>query len=838
MALTPEQIEEIRREYEKIKREVEDTIEGLEQELDVFDSIFNKSKQLNIQQQILNQKKRLQIEQENLISAGLGEQFGLQEKIVKETKEQLKTDTMIVSEQAKILEKTRQISASLNKTVGLQSQFFNFLMKSDKALKDITAEFGLTGGRAVMFRENIEGAASAAARLGLRIDDLTTLQRVFGDEVGSTKALTESMINDVGDIAKATNLGVEAAASLAGKFELLGVNANATADYVTQTVDLTNQLGVSATKTLRNVERNFSRLQLFYFKDGVAGITEMAAQSERLKADINETLNSMQKARTLEGSINMAANLQVLGGGFAELDPFEILFASRNDPQRFQKMISEMTNGIAMMQETANGFQFTISALDADRLRIAAETLGISEEDLRARTLKQAALNKATQEMFNLNVSPEDKEMISNMAYLNEKTGAMMIKLPSGQIKTLKDLTTGDVKGLRVSDANLKEMAKQRQTFEERFSNTIYEFQLAFLPILKGITRVIDTVAPIVEKGTAFVDKALGGNMLAGLGAFYGGALLLSAIVPKLIGALNPFKGLVNILPSLMKGRIGGGRSAARSVGGSRRGGKMRGFAKVGGIGGFGVGAAGLGVGGGIGLAATGISQLAEAVENIDVNKIRALNGTMAILGGTITAMVAVGAIAGMNPLLALGMAAVGAAAVGMGYGINLAAKGVAVMADSLERVEPEKINALGTSLLKLGGATALFAVGGLGGFLALAGVTTVIARNAEKINKVGEAMYNIKEAASADISNFREIQKTIQSIASTEVKGNSVISKMTELLNKPLKVEFSDKEVALVANINLDVDGAKFMKSLNVSSRVVSDTIDIRGGKGSTRAV
>jgi len=62
----------------------------------------------------------------------------------------------------------------------------------------------------------------------------------------------------------------------------------------------------------------------------------MAKYSVQAKQDLTGVFDAMEKSRTLEGVIDMAAELQVMGGGFAALaDPMSMLFESRNDPEKY-----------------------------------------------------------------------------------------------------------------------------------------------------------------------------------------------------------------------------------------------------------------------------------------------------------------------------------------------------------------------------------------------------------------------------------------------------------------------------------------------------------------------
>ena len=53
-------------------------------------------------------------------------------------------------------------------------------------------------------------------------------------------------------------------------------------------------------------------------------------------------------------------------------------------------------------------------------------------------------------------------------------------------------------------------------------------------------------------------------------------------------------------------------------------------------------------------------------------------------------------------------------------------------------------------------------------------------------------------------------------------VKGGTAFSELASLLKTPLKVEFADKNVAVVSDITLMIDGDKFMHKIYKPQKAV----------------
>jgi hypothetical protein len=161
----------------------------------------------------------------------------------------------------------------------------------------------------------------------------------YADETGRARVLSAEMVKDITAIGQGTGLGIEAATRLGAQFELMGFDAKTTMDYVQGVVDTSERMGVNTTKVLKNISDNFKKLNTYTFQQGVKGFAQMAMYAEKFKIDIGQALNAASVSKTLEGAIDLTAQLQVMGGEFAKTDPFEMLFLSRNDPAKFTEKI-------------------------------------------------------------------------------------------------------------------------------------------------------------------------------------------------------------------------------------------------------------------------------------------------------------------------------------------------------------------------------------------------------------------------------------------------------------------------------------------------------------------
>lgn len=730
----------------------------------------------------------------------------------------------------------------MSKTYGgiVNSGFFKFLMETDKAVRDVTRELGMSGDQAARMRTELQGAATGAARLGGNIQDLANIQSTFADETGRARVLSEETQLSIMKIGLGTGLGIENAAKLAGQFELMGLNAQASADYVQGVVDVSERMGVNTTKVLKNISANFKDLQKFTFRNGVKGFAEMAMHAEKFKFDMGSMLDSAERARTLEGAVDLAAQLQVMGGEFAKSDPFELLFLSRNDPDKYAQKINNMTKGVATFKKNADGtFQTFISPMDLDRLNKVGDALGMQKGELAEQSRRMKEISATRQGMLGMDLSKDLRDAVEAQARLNTNTGKMEVMI-GGAAKNITQLTKEDAKYLQTQASTLQKRAEDAKNFDKVFSDTILELKSALLPVLDGFNTVIDFIKPIIS-GTLNMVGGLSDTFKTALkvaGGIGASALLISGAFKLISPFLSILKG--GGLKNITSGLGGGSKGIASTVTGGASG-----VAKGGGFmkslaGGAGVGVAAAGIGTGVMLAAKGFAQLATAMKDLNVDQLETFKSVALGLAIAIpVAAVAIGVLATAATLAAKPLLALGGAVALIGAGVGVASFGIGEMAKGLSTLDGVDLSGIGSGMLSIGGAALMIGNPmGLIGMVGMSAAVSSIGSNADNLERVGNAFYNIGAVMKGSSEDFKQIRQTIDAINTMESGGGSAFSSLAAILSKPLKVEFSDNNATFNATVNLNIDGKKIADSINVSRRVSINTADQKSGKSGSGSV
>ena len=739
----------------------------------------------------------------------------------------------IITENNKLIQQQQIILANTSKTAALldvmkntavqfasELKAWDYLMSSDKAIKSMSLNLGLSVGASAEFRQNIYDSSTYAASLGVSIDDLVKAQNEFVNITGTAGILTESMLKDISAISAGTGMGVESAAKLAANFETIGISAGQTAEFVTNAMNSGNKLGLSGTKTINILLSNFDKLQKYRFQGGVEAFQKMAEFSMQQRMNMDETFKSIDKFRTIEGTIEASAQLFALGGKFANVDPFEMGFLARNKPEEFAKKINKMTEGLAVFNKETGELQ--VSAVDMDRLRAASDITGQSVENLVEQAQRLTLQKNIGKNLIGLD--EKDRAVVANLAKFDKSSKTYRVSI-DGESKDISTLVHDQIEKLKQEQLTLEQRAKSAQTFDDSFKNTVNELKTGLLPILDGINWVLKQInsigdfftksvgpwtgiaAKLAAFGLSFAAIAVGKNLLTGL--ISGGT---SKIGGAISGMFSKGGGSTPITtPSGDTTKLAGGLNNIPS------GANL--MSKAAGIAAIGVAAAGIGAG--IMFAADGISKLAVAFKGLSGPEMKGVAITTGIIG--IAMAGAIAAVGGASAATSYGLLALGASAVGIGYGINLAATGMGSFVESLTKASNPMISkgildvglgigALGAGMSLLGNPLAIL------GLANLALVGTALSASQSGFSAAGNAFASMATFLNAPSANLDKLKQTIDTLKDADTSIFTAISDLKNLLSKPIKMEFADKSVAIKMNVDLYIDKDKISRGLNIT--------------------
>lgn len=685
--------------------------------------------------------------------------------------------------------------------MGSLKSIYGYLNSNDDAIKSSALNLGLSRNLSDQYRDNLIESAGYAASLGMSIGMMTKAQEAYNTQTGQSLILSRESLKSISKISQGTGLGVEGASNLVGQFKLLGLNAKNTEIFVSDTADTTSKLGLNLNTVLKDISANFDKIQSYNFLNGINGVQKMAMYASMYKISITSAFASIDKARTLEGAVEMSAKLMVMGGEFSKQNMFEIGFLARNKPEEFIKKIAEMSKSTFFFNKELGEFQS--SAFDLDRLRAVSEATNIPFEELTKSARRLAEVDFAKSKMLS-GLNPDDKDFLANMAEFNKTSGNFEITLGK-DVLDIKSIGSQQIEALRGQEASLEQRAKDSQTFDKAFTASIEELKASLLPTINVMNDVLRWLQQFGAVGKAAI--------IGGMGIAVAGLVRIISI-----GLTRPFTlFLARLELILTKSSIGGAASGAGPVG---KGGGMLG--KLGGAAG-----GALAVGGAFLAASYGIKMIAESFKELNSEQLNAITAAIVTMGISIPVSIyaiSLAATVGGKGLaiFAFAVGAVGLSVMAIGKGIEFATTGLSKMFSSLTPEIAESISKIGWGIGKMGLGLMTFGnpitILGIFAFTGFLASLSLNKNNLQNLSQLATAMANGSQGFVAfgnaidkigvlnNDKTMSELKELINDM--NNIKISNPLTELKELLSKPIQVEFADKSVGVVVNVSNSLDG------------------------------
>lgn len=485
-----------------------------------------------------------------------------------------------LSESTKELEKATKETFSLSN--GLKAIGSNFaagilpaMKDANQSFKDAQKEFGLIFDSSNY--DNMAAITSEAARFGMSVKDTTEMMGQLGEGLKTTDtdylaSATEQFVS----IGKATGIASEDIATMAEEMMRTGSSAEQTKEFMSSTNDLAKNFGVNSKNVLKNVSKNLSKMRNMGFQGGEESLARMAVRAERLNMNMEEMFDVAKKARSIEGAMEMASELQLAGGSFANIDPMTLLAAARKGPEELQKILTQMGGDIGEFNEKTGVLKF--DAVDVDRLQVVADATGQTIESIQQGLMKTAADSNKINLFGDItgNLEDIDAEMVnsglSDMLKLGKDgeiefnaSSQMAKRMGINSLEELQSLTGKQLKDKMEADkVTLEDQALTNQSFDDSvtaFKNSLLNLFNVFQPFFDAITSLIQflTQYPVFTALTGAIIGliAFGPKIISAFSTFGGNAMKMFEGAKEFgKGVLNFGKGTFDFIKQLTSGKV------------------------------------------------------------------------------------------------------------------------------------------------------------------------------------------------------------------------------------------------------------------------------------------
>lgn len=366
----------------------------------------------------------------------------------------------------------------------------------------------------------------------------------YQGEFGRKTEMSEKSWESITVLMKTFNMSERDLANL-GDF---GLNGERMEKYMFSAYQYASKTGVAFSKMGESLKTNIKLASKYSFKEGLNDLTKMAEKSASLKMDMQQIMAFGDKVKDVEGAVNTAANLSVLGGDFARFaDPMQMLNESLTDRGALSKRVEEMIKGKSFWNEEKK--MIDMNPYDRERIRAAANSMGMSDDTLFDMIQRTGISEKVSEQINSSAIRGNDglMEYVKNTSSLDEDGNAKIIV---GSIeKMVSELTDDDIKQLNrdrnISEDSMKSVAVATMTINDHVAG-IWMMMKNYVVKLLGKIVGTDESQDMIDQETdpdekirleklrdeanKNIDKDYGGRVWGtviggGLGALLGAAI-------------------------------------------------------------------------------------------------------------------------------------------------------------------------------------------------------------------------------------------------------------------------------------------------------------------------
>ena len=419
----------------------------------------------------------------------------------------------------------------------------------DQAAANYSKHIGLSQRQYAAMRSdmiNFTANNNIGGKYNTNAKELIQLQEKYNSSIGRRVTMTHNELKNIA--AMNSILGSEGASQFASQLENFGLNPEEVGNRVYEMFKESSKYGVSFDKYAKNFTDSLKLAQNYTFDGGLKNLREMARRATEIKIDMQQIANFADKVSTVEGSMQAAAQLSVLGGSFARYsDPLRMLYLGLNDVGGLEKHIEGMFGDKAFFNRKTG--QMEVSAFNRQRIKAATEATGMDYSKTMESIYAQGRQRIVEGQIIG-NFTNDEKSAIKNQAQLDENgRGYVTINGERRDVSTLnkKDVEILMETGLSDSD-NIKTIAQTLLGWDEKLSATkkSIDDQKALVAENLGIGDAAKGILEQVQKNAATVARiemiltAISALMGFG-GMFNGGYNVLSSFRgSKGVGPITP----------------------------------------------------------------------------------------------------------------------------------------------------------------------------------------------------------------------------------------------------------------------------------------------------------
>jgi len=389
----------------------------------------------------------------------------------------------------------KTIDALISVVKKINSESLNLFVGLDEKASEVVGVLGQSRNYAEGIRQSLADAVPELTQIAKGSEAMqNALQAAADAQKEITKSLqtnlllTGKQMVDISTAAQAYSISNQELGVFIERFVTAGESVNNFPKALEKSANYARSMGVNVDATMEYITKNLDQINKFGFKDGVEGLGRMSARMAAMRIDMNAVYNFADKVFDPENAISMVAGLQRMGVAAGDLaDPFRLMYLASEDVEELQKQIGKAVEKFSTFDEKSKTFKMTPNA--KRDLRDLEQQMGISYDDLVKMSQQSERLRIVGREIKMGGVDEETKQFLANVAQYDEKKGGFAVKLNmQGDTKLVSEINEKDIESIREANRELspKEIAKASLDTIQTINNNVAAIKASIIVPFAG----------------------------------------------------------------------------------------------------------------------------------------------------------------------------------------------------------------------------------------------------------------------------------------------------------------------------------------------------------------
>lgn len=392
----------------------------------------------------------------------------------------------------------------------IEGQIITQLQQEAQLHNKINEEVGMLGELSNDFRSEIIDAYPDVLRLGYGMGQLGDFIKSMIEQSGRFNIVSSETIKEVAGTSRAFVGDIKLMGDYLNRFMNIGLGARDASREINEAGFEALRLGLNSKKTTEMLMANLGKINEYGFKNGTEGLSRMVQKSIEFRMNIEETFKIAEKVWSPEGAIDLAANLQVIGGSIGAFnDPLKLMYMATNDVEGLQEALIGAASGLATYNEEQGRFEVT--GVNLRRAKAMADSLGVSMSELTKGAIASAERLQVNSQLMakGFDINEKDREFLTNMSKM--EGGKMVIDLPKDIAKKLNiEGTMIDLGEANQDQINV--LLNYRADLEKNFKTT-EQIARDQVNLVTNIERDLSFIAAQARSGASKIIRTQMRNM-------------------------------------------------------------------------------------------------------------------------------------------------------------------------------------------------------------------------------------------------------------------------------------------------------------------------------------